>query len=173
MTIEAAALAVLVTLSLTPVNVTPLEFHVCHKSRTGRLVVCVPPFIARGPTAFPLNVGVTKVELVCMLPLLNNAAPVPLSSLSDAARAALVPVLVKTWFASVNTACDAVRPELVTLPLSVAPEIVGLLPNTADPVPVSSVKVAAKSALAPLVERTLLASNVANREAVAALFVVL
>ena len=111
----------------------------------------------------PLKVLVLVVEPLKVAPAIagrvrlgsvpNTAAPVPVSSLSVAARSALAPVFESALAESSVTNREAVPALLVVLPLKVAPAIagrvkLGSVPKTAAPVPVSSESVAARSALA-------------------------
>ena len=105
--------------------------------------VCVPPLIA----------GVVRVGVVRVGDVPNTSAPVPVSSVSAAARLA-------DEGAPRNSATPAARPDtpvsigkpvqLVKMPLNGVPRRgarrVGALLNTARPVPVSSVMVAARFA---------------------------
>ena len=70
----------------------------------------------------------------------KTATPVPVSSVSEAASAAEAAVVVAFDEASVKRARDAVRDEKVTAPERVGVAMVGEVPKTATPVPVSSVR---------------------------------
>ena len=92
------------------------------------------------PEKVPLVTVPEKVGVVIVGEVAKTATPVPVSSVSEAASAAEAAVVVAFDEASVKRARDAVRDEKVTAPERVGVAMVGEVPKTATPVPVSSVR---------------------------------
>jgi hypothetical protein len=88
--------------------------------------------ITKGTVAEVVNVGVAIVGDVA-----NTATPVPVSSVKVFSNAADAPVAAKLPEPSVNTALEAVK-AVPIVPVKVGPEIVGDVPKTNAPVPLSS-----------------------------------
>ena len=125
-------------------------------------VVTVPRSVQVAPAAVG-DVVIVGEAIVGLVP--KTATPVPVSSEREARRAADAPVVARLDEPSVVTNLDAVR-AVAIVPENVGPAIVGLVPKTRAPEPVSSETEAATLADVPVDIRFLLASVKTSCEAV-------